>query len=124
MEQQRDRPRGQIQPEHRVNDDPPPELRSEAAERPPTRPASELKELIPLLDGFTMDELAQVPVMPMGARLEQGAVYVDLTDDDHTELVAMGWMTAGIGRYFVPKKDTPVPYWNRIIRAKPRVRRE
>jgi hypothetical protein len=123
MEQQRYRPRGQIQPKGRTHDEPPDELRGRGTQRPRTRPASEIKELVSFLSSFTMDELRQVPVVAPGAQLEQGATYVELTDDDRNELTALGGMTAEHGRYFVPKKETPVPYWNRIIRARPRIRR-
>ena len=117
-------PRGPIQPKGHSGG-PPAELYGRpTGEHAATTTASEIKELVRLLDDFTIDELRQIPVVQPGSRLEQGSVYIDLTDDDRTELVAPGGRVAEHGRYFVPKRDTPTPYWNRLIGAQPRERRE
>jgi hypothetical protein len=126
---ERDQPyraRGEIQPKkHRANDETPPELRGPGSvDRPPTIPASDIKELVTRLTDFTMDELKQVPVIVPGSRLEQGARYVDLTDRDRDEFTAVGAMIAAGGRYFAPKKETPTLYWNRLIGARPGIRRQ
>jgi hypothetical protein len=119
------RPRSPIQPKGRPHEEPPAELYGRPTGEPVrTIPAADFKELVTLLDGFTMDELAQIPVVAPGSRLEQGSVYVDLMDDDRAEVVAPGGRTAESGRYFVPKRETPPPYWNRIIGALPAERRQ
>lgn len=115
--QQRYRPRGQIQPKHHSAE-------NWVAARPTARRQrpQDIKELVQFLSGFTMDELQEIPVVRPGARLEQGT-YVELTDDDRTEFAALGTMVADRDRYFVARRETPVRYWNRLIRAQPRTRR-
>lgn len=67
------------------------------------------------LNGWEDDDLKQVPVLPPGARLQQGATYVDLNDARRTEFTATGDMSAGAEQCIVPKKETPYPLWNRLI---------
>jgi hypothetical protein len=40
-------------------------------------------------------------------RLEQGAKYVDLTDDERRQITAMGGMTAAPEQWLVPKQEAP-----------------
>ena len=81
-----------------------------------TVPAADVKDVVSLLaDDFTMDELREIPVLIVGTRLEQGAKYVDLTDDERREITAMGGMTAAPEQWLVPKQETPPAYWNRIV---------
>jgi hypothetical protein len=86
--------------------------------------ASEDKEAMSLLPDFTMDELQEIPVLVKGARLEQGATYVDLRDPERRPFRATAQMVALHGGCHVPKAETPYPLWNRIIRAEPSERRE
>lgn len=88
------------------------------------RPASEIKELVSNIDEFTMDELRDIPVLVRGARLEQGAKYVDLADRDRREITATGGLSARADQWLVPKSETPAPYWNRIVRAQPEERQQ
>lgn len=122
--EQRYRPRGQIQPKRAVHSDAPEEIRPSNGEPPATTPAADIKDLVSLLSDFTMDELRDIPVVRVGAQLEQGATYIDLTDDDRTQFKALGTMVAERDRYFVPKRETPTPYWNRLIGAQPPLRRQ
>jgi hypothetical protein len=81
-----------------------------------TVPAADLKDVVSVLaDAFTIDELRQIPVVVRGAPLEQGAKYVDLSDEERCELTAMGGMTASSDQWLVPKQETPPAYWNRIM---------
>jgi hypothetical protein len=87
-------------------------------------PASDIKDLVSNVRGFTMDELRQILVVAPGARLEQGATYVDLADLDRNEFTATGAMVAGRGQWLVPKKEAPAPFWNRILGVEPVTRRQ
>ena len=91
---------------------------------PGTRAASEDKEAIELLHDFRMDELQEITVLRSGARLEQGATYVDLRDESRRPFRATAQMVAGEHNRYVPKSETPYPFWNRIIGAEPAERQE
>jgi hypothetical protein len=81
-----------------------------------TVPAADLKDVVTLLaDAFTIDELREIPIVVRGAPLEQGAKYIDLTDDERREMTAMGGMMASSDQWLVPKQETPPEYWNRMI---------
>src|SRR5207248_4805969 len=60
------------------------------------------------------DELKQVPVLPPGSRLQQGATYVDLNDRRRHEFTATGDMSASDEHAFVPKDRVPYEIWNRL----------
>jgi len=77
--------------------------------------AFDVKEVHRHLAGFTDDELKGIPILPEGTRLEQGAVYVDLGQDDPQEFKALGNMVAGPGQYLVPKSEVDYRLWNRLI---------
>lgn len=76
--------------------------------------AAEIKELHSLLKGYTNDELKQIPVLPSGSRLEQGAKYIDLKDPEHKEFTAMGSMEAEPDNWYVPKTEVGYQLWNRL----------
>jgi len=61
------------------------------------------------------DELKQVPVLPEGTRLQQGATYVDLTIEPLHEFTARADMSAGATNAYVPKDRVPYEIWNRLI---------
>jgi hypothetical protein len=61
------------------------------------------------------DELKQVPLVPRGTRLQQGATYVNLTDEEPYEFTARGHVTAQPGDAFAPKDRVPYEIWNRLI---------
>jgi hypothetical protein len=77
--------------------------------------AFEIKELHSQLEGYTSDELKQIPVLPQGSRLEQGAKYIDLKDPEHREFTAMGGREAGPDNWYVPKTEVGYQLWNRLI---------
>jgi hypothetical protein len=76
--------------------------------------AYEIKELHSQLEGFTSDELKQIPVLPSGSRLEQGATYIDLIDPERKQFTAMGNMEAGPDNMYVPKTEVDYQLWNRL----------
>jgi hypothetical protein len=60
-------------------------------------------------------DLKQLPVLPEGTRLEQGAVYFDLNDPNRGEIKALGNMEAGSQNRYVAKSAVPYPLWNALI---------
>ena len=81
------------------------------------RYAAEIKHLTRQLHQFTDDELAQIPVLRKGERLQQGAVYLDLASSATEPITATGNMAAGDDHLYVPKAETPYPYWNRLVES-------
>jgi hypothetical protein len=77
--------------------------------------AAVMKELTQTFPDFTEDELVQIPIVREGARLEQGATYVDLKDPERKPFTARGDMQAASGAWLVPKADLPHEIWNRLI---------
>lgn len=67
------------------------------------------------LGGVNDEELKQIPVVAEGERLQQGATYVDLTDQSLSEFTARGDMTASPEHAYVPKDRVPYEIWNRLI---------
>ncbi len=79
------------------------------------RTAYDIKELHRRYAGLADDDLQRIPVLPVGARLQQGATYVDLNDIERGELTATGDMVAGPQNYYVPKDEVDYQTWNRLI---------
>ncbi len=77
--------------------------------------AYEFKELhgqFPQLDNA---DLKNIPILPAGTRLDQGATYLDLMNPDKGEYSAVGSETVGEKDYIVPKSEIGYPLWNRLI---------
>ena len=81
----------------------------------PLPTAYDVKEVHRALRAFADDDLKQIPILPDGTRLQQGATYVDLAAARPAEFKATGAITATPGHYYVPKDKTPYPIWNRLI---------
>ena len=77
--------------------------------------AYDIPELHRSLNGFTDDELKQIPIIQPGTRLEQGAVYIDLQTPDRAEFKALGNMEAGQHNWIVAKKSVDYVVWNKLI---------
>jgi hypothetical protein len=75
----------------------------------------DLKDLHRRFQDWPDDDLRQVPVVPAGERLEQGATYIDLAQDDPHEFTARGDMSATPQHCFVPKSEVDYQLWNRLI---------
>jgi hypothetical protein len=60
-------------------------------------------------------ELKQIPILPEGTRLKQGATYLDLHADQPQAFTARASMVAGPENWYVPKSDVPYPLWNYLI---------
>jgi hypothetical protein len=80
-----------------------------------SRTAFDIKALHRMLDGITDDGLRMIPVLPMGARLEQGVTHVDLRDPDGHEFSATADMRAGPRNWYVPKSSVDYELWNRLL---------
>ena len=66
-----------------------------------------------------VSELAsQIPVLPQGSRLEQGATYIDLNNLERGEFTATGDMEAGPDNWYVPKTEVPYEIWNGLVGLK------
>lgn len=87
------------------------------ATEPKTRPASELKDVVRVLHGFTSDELRQIRVVVPGSRLAPGATYLDLREPSRGAFVAPEESYAGKDAWFVPKTEVIPPLWNRLLRT-------
>jgi len=61
------------------------------------------------------DDLAQLEVLMVGTRLEQGSVYLDLNDLEAGPFTAMGAQEAGPDDRLVAKRDTDHELWNRLV---------
>src|SRR5919109_5243705 len=80
------------------------------------RTAADIKELTRTLSEFHNDELKDIPIVPTGARLEQGAVYLDLRNPPRT-VRATAEMVAQNENLYVPKAEIPFVIWNRLLTA-------
>lgn len=63
---------------------------------------------------LTDEQLREIPVLPVGSHLRQGATYLDLSDPQRKPFTAMGNMTAEEGHYYVPKDNIDYTLWNRL----------
>jgi hypothetical protein len=79
--------------------------------------AADIKELVVALPDFRQDELQQIPLVPAGERLKQGAVYLDLGVSYSKPFTATGDTIADDQHLYVPKADTPYEIWNHLIAA-------
>jgi hypothetical protein len=77
-------------------------------------PAAADKTLHERLRGLSNDELARLPVLETGARLEQGGIYIDLNDLDAGPFKALGGHDATVANRYVAKRDTDYQLWNRL----------
>ena len=77
--------------------------------------AYEIEALGSKLEGFSDEELKQIPVLKPGTRLQQGATYINLNDLQRQEYTGMGDMSVEEGDYIVPKTRVGYQLWNRLI---------
>jgi hypothetical protein len=60
-------------------------------------------------------DLKQVPLVTEGARLQQGATYVNLTSEPPREFKASAEIITRQGDAYAPKDKVPYEIWNRLI---------
>ena len=73
---------------------------------------ADIQEARDKLKGFPREALRQVPVVPEGERLQQGATYIDLRTREPHEFKARANMLATREHWYVPKADTAYELWN------------
>jgi hypothetical protein len=78
------------------------------------RTAADIKELTRTLSEFHHDELKDIPIVPIGTRLRQGAVYLDLRNPPRI-VRATAEMVAQNENLYVPKAEIPSVIWNRLL---------
>src|SRR5262245_37719862 len=83
--------------------------------RDDSRTAYDVKEARLQLVGWTDDELKQIPLMPVGTRLDPGAVYVDLREPARREFTATGDMLVPTDGLYVPRSEVDYRAWNRLL---------
>lgn len=66
------------------------------------------------LNDWSDADLDQIPIVPAGARLEQGATYLDMANLQGEEFTASANMVAEPGRLLVLKSSVPYQIWNRL----------
>jgi hypothetical protein len=79
------------------------------------RTAADIKVLTERLGDLRMDELREIPIVPDGMQLKQGAVYLDLRNPSPVPFTASGGMTAGEHNYYVAKSEVSHEHWNRLL---------
>ena len=72
------------------------------------------KTLHERLDMLGTDDLARIPVLAPGTRLEQGGTYIDLNHLDRGSFKAMAGQEAGPGDRYVAKRDLDYELWNQL----------
>ena len=77
--------------------------------------AYDLKDIHRQLHDLPDDDLKQIPVVPAGSRLEQGATYIDLARPERWEFTARGGMVAGPEHCYVLKTEVDFELWNRLL---------
>lgn len=82
---------------------------------PHARTAADIKALTEKLTQFSRDQLAEIPIVPVGTRLKQGAVYLDLRHPTPVPFTATGEMIAQESHYYTPKAELPYETWNRLV---------
>jgi hypothetical protein len=87
-------------------------------EKEPARTAFDVREAHRQLVDWSDDDLRQVPLLPAGARLEQGATYVDLRDPARREFAATGEMQVPSDGLYVPRTEVDDRTWHRLLGAR------
>ena len=79
--------------------------------------AADIDVLAGRLNGFTRDELSEIPIVPAGTKLKQGAVYLDMRIPASVPFTATADITATEMNYYAPKAEIPYELWNRLVGA-------
>jgi hypothetical protein len=83
---------------------------------PQVRTALDIKELTKTLTDFTPDELRQIPIVPAGVQLKEGAVYLDVRNPSRGPFKATTGVKAEEHDLYVPEAEVPHEYWSRLLR--------
>lgn len=77
--------------------------------------AYEFPSLCRRLWGFSHAELKQIPILPAGSCLKQGALYLDLTEHPARAFTVPVEMEVYADRFYVPKSQVSDRLWNRLL---------
>jgi hypothetical protein len=83
--------------------------------RAPT--AADVDVLAGRLGSFSRDELSQIPIVPTGTKLKQGAVYLDMRIPAPVPFTATADNMATELNYYAPKAEIPYELWDRLVEA-------
>jgi hypothetical protein len=81
------------------------------------RTAADIDVLAERLNGFTRDELSQIPIVSAATKLKQGAVYLDMRIPASVPFTATADIRTTEMNYYVPKAEVPYELWNRLVAA-------
>ena len=81
------------------------------------RTAADIEVLVGRLNGFSRDELSQIPIVSAATKLKQGAVYLDMRIPAAVPFTATADITATEMNYYAPKAEVPYELWNRLVAA-------
>ena len=79
-----------------------------------TYSAYDVKHLHEKLSDYTNDELKRITILAHGERLEQGGIYLDLSEDSREPFVAHGGLETQDPHLYVPKALQDYELWNRL----------
>ena len=86
-------------------------------EKTTTRTAYDVKGAHDRLRSIEDDDLKEIPILPAGSRLEQGAVYFDLRHPEKGPFKALGGQVVGKDDLIIAKQRTDYEIWNRLVAA-------
>jgi hypothetical protein len=87
----------------------------EPYEEQPMLTAYEITFLRRRLCGFCNADLKQIPVLPAGSSLKQGALYLDLTEHPPCAFTAHAGMKVAPEHFYVPQHLVPDRLWCRLL---------
>jgi hypothetical protein len=76
--------------------------------------AYDVKELHEKMSDFDNGELKRIPVLAHGERLEQGAIYLDLSAKENGPFTAHGGQVSDDPHLYVPKAQCDYELWNKL----------
>lgn len=79
--------------------------------------AGEIDVLAGRLGNFSRDDLSQIPIVPLGTKLKQGAVYLDMRIPAPVPFTATADIKATELNYYAPKAEIPYELWDRLVEA-------
>lgn len=79
--------------------------------------AADIEVLASRLDSFSRDELSRIPILPVGTKLAQGAVYLDMRIPASVPFTATAGTKATELNYYAAKTQIQYELWDRLVEA-------
>jgi hypothetical protein len=79
------------------------------------RTAADVNALSGRLVSFSREELSQIPIVPAGMKLKQGAVYLDMRIPAPVPFTATADIQATEINCYAPKAEIPYELWDRLV---------